>query len=147
MSESYTTMTNYIARKIVPGLGDISLTDAQAIEVAQRMTEWQDGKLVERRDVDFWEVVAEVLNREREAVSLIDSFALLVPVQTGEEGKHVWWYFVRKHDDGEAIVTQFPNSAKWFDSIKDARLFARTVGISSYRVVFRRVTFTELVEE
>lgn len=59
---TYTTTQDYITENIAPGLGDITLTDEQALEVAQAMTEWNDeGQLVEREDADFWEVVAEVL--------------------------------------------------------------------------------------
>lgn len=58
---TYTTTQDYITQNITPGLGDVELTDEQAQEVASRMTEWQDGKLVERTDIDFWDVVADVL--------------------------------------------------------------------------------------
>lgn len=59
---TYTTTQDYITENIAPGLGDITLTDEQALEVAQAMTEWNDeGQLVEREDADFWDVVAEVL--------------------------------------------------------------------------------------
>ena len=60
--KTYTTTQDYITENIAPGLGDITLTDEQALEVAQAMTEWNDeGQLVEREDADFWEVVADVL--------------------------------------------------------------------------------------
>ena len=70
---TYTTTQDYIEQNITPGLGDVELTDEQALEVAQRMTEWHDecddegnillnkSGLVEREDVDFWNVVADVL--------------------------------------------------------------------------------------
>lgn len=58
---TYTTTDDYIAKNITPGLGGIRLTNDQALEVAQRMTEWRDGQLVEREDLDFWHVVADVL--------------------------------------------------------------------------------------
>ena len=58
---TYTTTQDYITQNIDTGLGDITLTDEQAQEIASRMTEWKDGKLVERTDVDFWDVVAGVL--------------------------------------------------------------------------------------
>ena len=59
---TYTTTQDYITENIAPGLGDITLTDEQSLEIAQRMTEWNDeGQLVEREDADFWDVVAEVL--------------------------------------------------------------------------------------
>lgn len=59
---TYTTTQDYIDRNIAPGLGDVTLTDEQALEVAQTMTEWnEDGQLVERQDVEFWDVVADVL--------------------------------------------------------------------------------------
>lgn len=58
---TYTTTQDYITQNIDTGLGDITLTDEQAQEIASRMTEWKDGKLVERTDVDFWDVVADVL--------------------------------------------------------------------------------------
>ena len=61
MATAYTSVTDYIERNITPGLGDVELTDEQATEVAQRMTEWENGELVEREDVDFWGVVADVL--------------------------------------------------------------------------------------
>ena len=58
----YTTTQDYIDQNIAPGLGDTTLTDEQSLEIAQRMTEWNDeGQLVEREDADFWDVVAEVL--------------------------------------------------------------------------------------
>lgn len=62
MATTYTTTQDYIEQNIAPGLGDINLTDDQALEVAQRMTERNaTGELVERDDIDFWDVVADVL--------------------------------------------------------------------------------------
>ena len=58
---TYTTINDYIDQNIAPGLGDVELTYDQALEVAQRMTEWNNGQLVERTDRDFWETVADVL--------------------------------------------------------------------------------------
>lgn len=59
---TYTTTQDYINQNITPGLGDITLTDDQALEIAQTMTEWnENGQLVERQDADFWTVVADVL--------------------------------------------------------------------------------------
>ena len=59
---TYTTTQDYINQNITPGLGDITLTDDQALEIAQAMTEWnENGQLVERQDADFWAVVADVL--------------------------------------------------------------------------------------
>jgi len=59
---TYTTTRDYIDQNITPGLGDITLTDEQALEVAQTMTEWNaGGQLVERQDVELWDVVADVL--------------------------------------------------------------------------------------
>lgn len=68
---TYTTIQGYIDQNITPGLGDITLTDEQALEVAQEMTEWIEGSvsgysytpggLVERDDRNFWDVVADVL--------------------------------------------------------------------------------------
>ena len=59
---TYTTTQDYINQNITPGLGDITLTDDQALEIAQAMTEWnEDGQLIERQDADFWAVVADVL--------------------------------------------------------------------------------------
>ena len=59
---TYTTTQDYIDQNIAAGLGDITLTNEQSLEIAQRMTEWNDeGQLVEREDADFWETVAEVL--------------------------------------------------------------------------------------
>lgn len=59
---TYTTTQDYIDQNITPGLGDIELTNDQALEVAQAMTEWnEDGQLTEREDVNFWDVVADVL--------------------------------------------------------------------------------------
>lgn len=59
---TYTTTQDYIDQNIATGLGDVELTDEQALEVAQEMTEWNDeGQLVEREDADFWAVVANVL--------------------------------------------------------------------------------------
>lgn len=58
----YNSTADYIEQHIAPGLGDAQLTNAQAVEVAQRMTALNDnGKLVDRQDVDFWDVVASVL--------------------------------------------------------------------------------------
>lgn len=59
---TYTTPQDYITQNIAPGLGDVELTDDQALEIAQAMTEWnQDGQLIERQGIDFWTVVADVL--------------------------------------------------------------------------------------
>ena len=58
MATTYTTTADYIEQRITPG---VDLTDEQALEVAQRMTKWENGQLVEREDVDFWDVVADVL--------------------------------------------------------------------------------------
>ena len=59
---TYTTTQDYITQNITPGLGDITLTEDQALEIAQAMTEWNaDGQLVERQDADFWTVVTDVL--------------------------------------------------------------------------------------
>lgn len=59
---TYTNTQEYIEQNLAPGLGDIELTQEQALEVAQAMTEWDDsGRLVERQDMDFWDVVAKVL--------------------------------------------------------------------------------------
>lgn len=69
---TYATTQDYIDQNIATGLGDITLTDEQALEVAQEMTEWVEGSvsgysytpggLVEREDRNFWDVVAEVLS-------------------------------------------------------------------------------------
>ncbi|MDK8241670.1 hypothetical protein [Corynebacterium coyleae] len=62
MATTYTTTQDYIEQNITPGLGDVELTDEQALEIAQNMTEWnENGELVEREDIDFWDVVADVL--------------------------------------------------------------------------------------
>lgn len=59
--KTYTTTQDYIAENIATGLGDITITDEQALEIAQEMTEWnEDGQLVEREDVNFWDVVFQV---------------------------------------------------------------------------------------
>lgn len=58
---AYATTQDYIDQNIAPGLGDVTITDDQALTIAQEMTEWQDGVLVERGDRDFWSVVADVL--------------------------------------------------------------------------------------
>lgn len=59
---TYTTTQDYIDQNITPGLRDVELTDEQALEIAQNMTEWnEDGQLVEREDADFWAEVARVL--------------------------------------------------------------------------------------
>lgn len=73
---TYTTTQDYIDQNIAAGLGDITLTDEQSLEIAQRMTDFhetyevtqEDGSnatlrnvYVEREDADFWDVVAEVL--------------------------------------------------------------------------------------
>lgn len=57
---TYTTVDEYIEHNITPGLG-VELTRDQALEVAHRMTKWNNGQLVEREDLDFWAVVADVL--------------------------------------------------------------------------------------
>lgn len=58
---TFATTQDYIEQNIAPGLGDIDLTNDQALEVAQRMTEWNNnGELTEREDVDLWDVVADV---------------------------------------------------------------------------------------
>ena len=62
MAKTYTTTADYIEQNITPGLGDVELTAEQALEIAQRMTERNAaGDLVERDDIDFWDVVADVL--------------------------------------------------------------------------------------
>lgn len=58
---TYTTTQDYIEQNIAPGLGDVTITDDQALTIAQEMTEWRDGVLVERADRDLWSVVADVL--------------------------------------------------------------------------------------
>lgn len=59
---TYTTTQDYINHNIATGLGDVTLTNEQALEVAQAMTESnEDGQLIERHDVEFWDVVADVL--------------------------------------------------------------------------------------
>lgn len=61
MATTYATIADYITENIAPGIG-VELTDEQATEVAQRMTKWTvTRELVERDDVDFWDVVADVL--------------------------------------------------------------------------------------
>lgn len=63
----YTTITDYITRVVAPALGEYA--DDYDIEgIAGEMTEWHDEKdaegnillnasgLVERDDVDFWEI-------------------------------------------------------------------------------------------
>ena len=61
MANTYTTTQDYIEQNITPGIG-VELTDEQALEIAQRMTDCnENGELVEREDVDFWDVVADVL--------------------------------------------------------------------------------------
>lgn len=59
---TYTTTQDYIDQNIATGLGDVEITEEQALEIAQAMTEWnEDGQLVERQDIEFWDVVADVL--------------------------------------------------------------------------------------
>lgn len=59
---TYTTTQDYIDQNIATGLGDVEITEEQALEIAQAMTEWsEDGQLIERQDADFWAVVADVL--------------------------------------------------------------------------------------
>ena len=59
---TYTTNQDYIDQNIATGLGDVEITEEQALEIAQAMTEWnEDGQLIERQDADFWAVVADVL--------------------------------------------------------------------------------------
>ena len=59
---TYTTSQDYITQNIATGLGDVEITEEQALEIAQAMTEWnEDGQLIERQDADFWAVVADVL--------------------------------------------------------------------------------------
>lgn len=73
---TYTTTQDYIEQNITPGLGDVELTDDQALEVAQRMTDFhetyeatqEDGSYItlrnvytENTNIDFWETVADVL--------------------------------------------------------------------------------------
>lgn len=72
---TFATTQDYIEQNIAPGLGDIDLTNDQALEVAQRMTDFhetyevtqEDGLTAtlrnvytEREDVDLWDVVADV---------------------------------------------------------------------------------------
>lgn len=72
----YTTVHDYINANIALGLGDVELTYEQAQEVARRMTDFhetyevtqEDGSTAtlrnvytEREDLDFWDVVADVL--------------------------------------------------------------------------------------
>lgn len=59
---TYTTATEYIEHYIAPGLGDVEITNEQALEIAQRMTYCnKEGQIIEREDMDFWDVVADVL--------------------------------------------------------------------------------------
>lgn len=63
----YTTITDYIAQVVNPALGEYA-DDYDVEAIAQDMTEWHDEKdangnillnasgLVERDDVDFWEI-------------------------------------------------------------------------------------------
>lgn len=73
-------------------------------------------------------------------------YALLVPVETGVPGEPVWKYFVRKHEDGAAIVTQYPTIARWFEEGADLDLFARMNSIPTYRVVHRLASKPEVVQ-
>lgn len=60
---TYTTATEYIEQHIAPGLGDVEITNEQASEIAQRMTDYnKEGQLIEREDMNFWDVVADVLD-------------------------------------------------------------------------------------
>ena len=67
----YETAADYITENITPGLGDVELTNEQAQEVADKMLihfgmadtagNTTHTGLVENPDLDFWDVVAEVL--------------------------------------------------------------------------------------
>ena len=75
--ELYASIGDYVSRNIAPGIGDTTLTDEQAMEVARRMTSWwidydeipceggvryeYRSVLVERTDRNFWDEVARVL--------------------------------------------------------------------------------------
>lgn len=64
---TYTTISDYIAQIVNPALGEYA-DDYDTEEIAREMTEWHDEKdadgnillnasgLVERDDVDFWEI-------------------------------------------------------------------------------------------
>lgn len=73
-------------------------------------------------------------------------YALLVPVETGVPGKPVWKYFVRKHEDGAAIVTQYPTIARWFEEGDDLAIFARMNSIPTYRIARRLASKPEVVQ-
>lgn len=74
----YTTLDDYMLENIPYNYGDLELTEEQREEVADRMTEWHDEVLpdgniwandtgfVEREDVEFWEVLKEVLEETEE---------------------------------------------------------------------------------
>lgn len=67
----YETAADYITENITPGLGDVELTNEQAQEVADKMLihfgmadtagHTTASGLVENPDLDFWDVVAEVI--------------------------------------------------------------------------------------
>ena len=67
----YETAADYITENITPGLGDVELTNEQAQEIADKMLihfgmadvagHTTASGLVENPDLDFWDVVAEVL--------------------------------------------------------------------------------------
>lgn len=63
MAKTYTTTQDYIEQNITPGLGDVELTPAQALHVAQCMTlPSPDGNgLIENPAVNFWYMVEEAL--------------------------------------------------------------------------------------
>lgn len=45
---TFATTQDYIEQNIAPGLGDIDLTNDQALEVAQRMTEMEQQRRTDR---------------------------------------------------------------------------------------------------
>lgn len=59
--KTYNSTQEYINQNIAPGIGDIELTYQQQITIAQEMTTWKNGKLVEREDKDFFNTVFETI--------------------------------------------------------------------------------------
>lgn len=74
----YPAVNDYADSQVWPAIVnsdvDLDCTEEQALEIARRMTEWHDeytasgdirvdkSGYVERQGVEFWDVVAEVLN-------------------------------------------------------------------------------------
>lgn len=77
--------------------------------------------------------------------NLRTEYAVQVPVATGTPGKPVWRFFVRRGDNGGAILTAMPGLGKWEVSKLDAEKRADLYQLTEYRIVTRLASTPEVV--